>query len=132
MNKLFKNIFWAITTLLILALIFSFFYKGQQNTQTLSIDQLVSQINAGNVSSVTVNGNDLSIDLKNGQHAVSQKEAETGLTETLKNYGVNTDALQKVNLSVQNESGWQYWASILGPTLLAEFLRRFQDIFSDS
>ncbi len=119
MNKLFKNIFWAITTLLILALIFSFFYKGQQNTQTLSIDQLVSQINAGNVSSVTVNGNDLSIDLKNGQHAVSQKEAETGLTETLKNYGVNTDALQKVNLSVQNESGWQYWASILGPTLLS-------------
>ncbi len=113
-----KNIIWAIITLLLMAFIFSLFYTGQKPTPVLSIDQLVSKINTGEVSKITVNGNDLSIQLKDATQAVSAKETETGLSETLKNYGVDPVALQKVNLEIQQESGFRFWAGILIPSLL--------------
>ncbi len=118
MKSLSKNIFWAITTLLIIAFIFSLFYTGQNQPTTLTLDQLAAKINADEIAKITVNGNDLQIDLKDGGKAVSKKETETGLSETLKNYGVEPAALQKVNLQIQSESGFRYWASILIPSLL--------------
>jgi len=118
MKSLSKNIFWAITTLLLIAFIFSLFYTEQNQPATLTLDQLAAKINADEVAKITVNGNNLQIDLKDGGKAVSQKETETGLSETLKNYGVEPAALQKVNLQIQSESGFRYWASILIPSLL--------------
>lgn len=117
MKSLSKNIFWAVMTLLVIALVFSLFYRTSSPTN-LSIDQLVQKINNGEVSGITVSGNDINIDLKNGQKAITQKETETGLVETLKNYGVNQDALQKVNFAVQGQSGFGYWMSILLPVIL--------------
>ena len=118
MRTLSKNILWTVFTLLLIAFIFSLFYTGGKQPATLTIDQLVSKINSDQVAKITVNGNDLTIQLKDGSPAVSTKETEAGLSETLKNYGVDPTALQKVNLQIQNQSGWQYWLSILIPALL--------------
>jgi cell division protease FtsH len=118
MKSLTKNITWAIVSLLIIAFIFSLFYAEQKPTPTLTIDQLVSKINSGEVSKIAVNGNNLEIDLKDNSKAVSKKETETGLSETLKNYGVEPAALQKVNLEIKEESGFRFWAGILIPALL--------------
>ncbi|MDP3015392.1 MAG: ATP-dependent zinc metalloprotease FtsH [bacterium] len=118
MKTLSKNVFWAITTLLLIAFIFSFFYAEQKQPVVLSIDQLVLKINSGEISKIIVNGNNLEIELKNNDKAVSKKETEAGLSETLKNFGVNPEALQKVNLAIKEESGFRYWASILIPSLL--------------
>ncbi|MEK7566064.1 MAG: ATP-dependent zinc metalloprotease FtsH, partial [Patescibacteria group bacterium] len=118
MKLLTKNILGIIFSLLALAFLFSAFYTGQEKTQTLSLDQLATKINSGEVSKIAVLGNDLNIDLKNNQKAVSKKEAESGLSETLKNYGVDPVALQKVSLEIQEQSGWKYWLGILIPILL--------------
>jgi len=118
MRTITKNIFWAIITLLLIAFIFSLFYTEQKQPVVLSIDQLVSKINDNQISKIAVNGNDLNIQLKDGSQAVSAKETEIGLSETLKNYGVDTAALQKVNLEIQQESGLRFWLGILVPTIL--------------
>lgn len=119
MKVLSKNIFWAIVTLLLVAFIFSAFYVEQRKAPAvLTIDQLVSKINAGEVSKISVNGNDLSVELKNGEKAVSKKEAESGLSETLKNYGVDEAALQKAGLEIKEKSGARFWLEILIPSLL--------------
>ncbi|MBI3638416.1 ATP-dependent zinc metalloprotease FtsH, partial [Candidatus Wolfebacteria bacterium] len=118
MKFLTKNIIWAITTLLVVAFIFSVFYTDQKKPVVLSIDQLVAKISSGEVSKVAVNGNDLEIELKNGEKAISKKEAEAGLTETLKNYGVDQVALKGVNFQIKEESGLKFWASVLIPSLL--------------
>jgi len=118
MSGLTKNIFWAIITLLLIAFVFSLFYTEQKPTTVFSLDQLASKINSGEVAKITVSGNDLTIQLKDGPQATSKKETEVGLSETLKNYGVNPLALQKVNLEIKEESGFRYWASILIPSLL--------------
>ncbi len=118
MSNLTKNILWAILTIIVVALLFSFFTAPSSSPQTLSLNQLVDKIDAGQVTKIVVNGNDLAITLKDGSSAVSQKEAESGVSETLKNLGVNTQQLQSVDLEVQSQSGWQFWAGLLGPTIL--------------
>ncbi|PIR44078.1 cell division protein FtsH [Candidatus Wolfebacteria bacterium CG10_big_fil_rev_8_21_14_0_10_31_9] len=122
MKLLTKNIFWAIITLFVIALIFSFAYKESKAPTNFSIDQVVQKINAGEVSKITVSGSNIDIDLKNGEKAISQKELESGLVETLKNYGVNQDALQKISFSIQGESGFNYWAGVLLPIILPVLL----------
>lgn len=118
MSTLTKNILWAILTLIVIALLFSLFVGPPASSQTLSLNQLVDKINAGQIVKIVVNGNDLAVTLKDGTAAVSKKESELGISETLKNLGVNPQALQNAGLEVQEQSGWQFWAGILIPTLL--------------
>lgn len=118
MRQFYKNIFWALLSLVALSLIFSFFLSPRENSENLSLNQLAAKINAGEVQKITAQGQNLAIELKDGSKAVSQKETETGITDTLKNFGVNTTALQQVNIEVENQSGWEFWASLLLPTLL--------------
>jgi len=118
MSNLTKNILWAVIALIVISLIFSFFAGSQSQPQTLSLSQLVADINAGTIKEIDVNGNELDITLKNGTAAVAQKESESGITDTLRNLGVDPTALQSVNLQVDNQSGWAFWADLLLPTLL--------------
>lgn len=118
MRTLSKNILWALTTLLLVAFVFSLFRAEQTPPALLGIDQLVSKINAGEIAKIAVAGNDLKIELKDGSRAVAIKEAEAGLSETLRNYGVDQNAFQKVNLEIQRESGLRYWLGIFIPSLL--------------
>lgn len=117
-KSLYTNVFWAVVILMTIAIGFSFFSETASAPVQLSINELVTKINAGQVDKVLVNGNNLSITLKSGESGVARKENESGLTETLKNYGVDPKALQAVSLEVQDESGLKFWLGILVPTIL--------------
>jgi cell division protease FtsH len=118
MSSFYKNLFWAVVTLLIVSFAFSMFFGNSTPPARLSLNDLASKINADEVSQIAVSGNELSIKLKDGTRAVAQKEAESSLSETLKNFGVQPDHFDKVDFTVSHESGWQYWAGILIPTIL--------------
>jgi cell division protease FtsH len=119
MSNLTKNIIWAVVTLIVLSLIFSFFVGPQSQPATISLNTLAQKIEAGTVKQIIVNGNALAITYKDGTAAQSQKETELGITQTLANYGVTSSSLQAVDLEIQNPSGWEYWAGLLLPTLLS-------------
>ena len=110
MSNLTKNIIWAIITLIVISLVLSYFIAPQTQPQTLNLNQLVSDINANQVKQIKVNGAELDITMTNGSAAIAQKETESGISDTLKNLGVNEQALQNVDLQVVNQSGWEYWA----------------------
>ncbi len=118
MSNFVKNIIWAIIALLVISVIFSLFIEPQKQPATLSLSQLATKINAGEITKIDVNGDDLNVTLKDGTQATSKKEAELGITETLKNLGVDPAALDKINIAIVSQSGWQFWAGILIPTLL--------------
>ena len=118
MTNFSKNILWGIITLVLLSMIFSGFSGTTEKPEQLSLSQLTDKINAGQVGEIGINGNDLNVKLSDGKSAVSKKEAEAGLTESLKNLNVNPEALQKVKIAVESESGFNYWAAILIPALL--------------
>lgn len=122
-----KNLLWAIFTLVFVATFFSLLISTDPATrpETLGIDQLVAKINDGEVKSIEVEGDKLNIVLTSGALAVSQKEREAGLTESLKNYGVSEEALQKVALTIKRDGGWGYWAGIVLPSLLPLIIMLF-------
>lgn len=118
-KKLFQNILWAILALFFISFLFSLFIpSNSKSPEQLTLGQLVQKINAGDVSSIQVNGEDLNINLKNGETAIATKENGVGLVETLRNYGVASSTLANLNISIVNQSGWQFWAGILIETLL--------------
>ncbi len=119
MSNIFKNISWAVVTLIVVSVIFSLFSGGIPSTsEKLSLSQVAQKISSGEVKDITVNNDDLVVKLKNNQTAYSKKESETGVTETFKNLGVAPEALQSVNIILQSQTGWQFWAGVLIPTLL--------------
>jgi cell division protease FtsH len=118
MSTFTKNLLWAIVTIIVIAFLFSLFAAPGKSPTSLSLNQVADDINSGQITKITVNGNDLAVTLKDGSSAVSKKETELGLTDTLKNFGVSSTALQAVNVSVQDQSGWAYWGSLLAQTLL--------------
>jgi len=71
---LYKNISWALVTLLIISITFSLLFVPMKKPVELTISQLVERINKGEVEKIIVRGNDLSIDLKNKDTAIAKKE----------------------------------------------------------
>jgi cell division protease FtsH len=118
MSRFWKNILWAVVTLLFVSFLFSLFAEPAKAPTTLNLNQLVDKINASQVTQIKVNGNDLAITMKDGSQAVAMKEMENGISETLKNLNVSSTALASVDLEVQNQSGWDYWIGLLLPSLL--------------
>ena len=118
MGKFGKSFLGIVTFLVFIAFVFSLLLVPSGDSNTVSIGVLAQKVESGAVKSIAVNGDTLNIELADGTKAVSKKETETGVIETLKNYGVSPEALQKVDVSVMDESGVRYWAGILVPTVL--------------
>ncbi len=118
MNTLTKNITAAVILLTVIAIAFSSFTGSDTSPKTLSINALVEKINTNQVKKIIVSGNDLAITLKDNSEVNAKKEFETGLSDTLKNYGTDPVALRQVSLEVQDESGSKFWLGMLVPTLL--------------
>jgi len=68
------------------------------------LSQLTSKINAGEVSKIEVTGDNLKITSKDGTIYSSQKETNSSLIETLTNLGINSEQLQSIEISFNNES----------------------------
>ncbi len=118
MSKIFKNILWAIFTLVVFSIVFSNLIGAKQTKETLGVNGLVDRINKNEVAEIQINGSEVKVSFKDNTSATVKKESDASLTETLKNLGVDSSALQKVKLVVAEESGWQFWAGLLIPTLL--------------
>ncbi len=119
MKKLSKNIFGIIIAFFLITLLFAGIGElAAPSEKQISVSELAQDVESGQVKSIAVSGNSVDVTLKDGTKAVSQKESETGIVETLKSYGVSPEALGAVDIAIQDDNGWRYWASILIPTVL--------------
>ena len=129
MKNLSKNLIWALVILMMLSVFYSLVAGQFGNKKELSLSDLVLKINAGEVGEITVVDSTLEIKLKNGQEFTAQKEAEAGITETLKNYGVDSGKLGAVSVKIKNRGAMNFLLSfvlpILGPILLIVFFLWF-------
>jgi len=118
MSNLLKNILGATLTLIIIAIVFSMYLNPGGPQKRVTLNELAKAVSSGEITKVVVSGEAITATYKDGTTALAKKELESGLTETLKNLGVGDEALQAVSIGVEEESGWQFWAAILIPTLL--------------
>ena len=125
MKKLSKNFIWILVILLAISTVYSLIAGQFEKKKELTLSELVTKINAGEVSDIAIVDAELDIKLKNNQEFVAQRELDTGFTETLKNYGVQPEQLRGVNMVVKNNSGLNFFLTIilpiLGPVILIAF-----------
>ena len=91
----------------------------QPSPATISLSTVAADVAAGKVSSITVNGDSLNLVYADKSTKTSQKDPSAGLPETLATYGVTPAELAKVEITVQGQSGFEFWLATLGPTILS-------------
>ena len=126
MKNFSKNFIWAFVILILLSAFYSLIAGQFKEKGELSLSDLVQIINLGEVSEIVVVDSSLEIKLKNGEEVRAQKELESGLTETLKNYGVDPEKLKPVMVKVKTRGAMNFLMGvvlpIVGPVLLIAFL----------
>ena len=100
MDKLMKNLATIVIVFIVISGILILSQESAPKPEDISLSTLVTQINAGQVKNIDVSLNDLSIELLDGKKENTQKEAESSLTETLKNYGVDSAKLSSVSVDM--------------------------------
>ncbi len=108
----------AVLVFMILTALYLAISGTPKNVPQVSISDLAKSISAGDVTSISVETNDLTITYKNGDVKKAQKEIETSLTQTLSNYGVDKTALANTNIDVKTNTGFWFWLGTILPFLL--------------
>lgn len=115
MKSLAKNFIIIVFIFLIVSGLFALFAEPFKKQNEVALTQLVQDINQGKVQKITVEGEKLFALYADGTEVQSRKEAESSLSESLLNYGVSAEELQRVEIETRDEQGIWIW---LGPVLI--------------
>jgi len=102
-----RNQSFFISALLLFALITMVFYGVQENSfgrTEIPINQLAADVEAGKISSIKVDSNQVEVQYKNLEQktiSISSKEPQSGLVEQLVQLGVSPEKLRDPQLSIQ-------------------------------
>jgi cell division protease FtsH len=118
MKNFLKNIIIAFIVFLAIASIFAMWKTPLSEPKEISLSEVATKVNQGEIKKIQVEGNELKIETSDNQNLVSKKEFEAGLTESLKNYGVKEENLSKVEIQIVEKSGAMYWISNILPFLI--------------
>lgn len=118
MQKIFKNIGIILAIFLLISAISILYTSPQKAPGPISLSDLTKKINNGEVKEIKVENSNLKITLNNGSTEKAIKESNSEISETLKNYGVDSSKLQAVNIDIQGESTLDFWLSAVLPFLL--------------
>jgi cell division protease FtsH len=130
--NLFTKIANAILIILFISILYSVLFTGGSKPQQISISQLANDVSSGLVKSIDVQGDNLTITYNATGTATSsasttaaepitkttKKEEGVALSQTLYNYKVPQDALDKVNITIESDTGFSYWFMNLAPFLI--------------
>lgn len=86
--------------------------------EQVTLSQLATDITDKKVSKIVVRGEQVEVSYGIAPDVVlkqTKKENESGITETLKNYGATTDDLRSVPIEVSDPTGFKYWMGVLAP-----------------
>lgn len=118
MEKLLRHLSTIMLVFLIVVGIVILYQSPEKKPAEISLSELVTQINAGEIKQIAVKQNELSIEKNDGTIEKATKEGESSLSETLRNYDVNSEKLGSVSISIEKESGASYWAAAILPILI--------------
>jgi len=118
-RELLNNAMNALFIFLVLMMLYSFIADRRTPVSAIPISEVAADVARGDVSEIRLSGETLTVVYaKGGIEKKSQKEAGASLSETLRNYGVPTDKLQAVKISVEKEGGFMYWLVSLAPFII--------------
>lgn len=107
-----KNILFIFLIFLTISAIFALFSQPFEEKREISLTQLVKDIDDGKITEIIVAGNEISITYLDETKAETRKETEIALSDTLLNYGLSEEKINKANIAIKEEGGLLFW---LGP-----------------
>ena len=119
--QMYGNMFSHIITVIIVLMLISVLFSGElpkgASAKEPSISEIASDVNAGNITSIIVSGNNVDIIYSDGAEGKAIKEGIAPFVEILSGYGVTKEALNSIEYRVEKESGFGYWARSFLPFL---------------
>jgi len=113
-----RNLVISIVVFLIIAAILSAYNLPIDKVKEVQVSAIVDQINAEQIKSVEISGDQLLAQLNDGTKEKASKEPGESFTALLANYKVAPEKMQKVTIEVKQESGFAYWFGALAPFLI--------------
>src|SRR3972149_3104743 len=118
MRSIAKNILLFFVLLFILGAVFSLYNQPAVKPKTMSIGELVQNIEEEKVKSIAIDSEKLEITLTNDEKFTAVKEPEDSLTTILKNYNTDPLKVRKVTIGVKTTPGWIMLLQALLPFLI--------------
>jgi cell division protease FtsH len=109
MKNLTKNFIIILLIFLVISSIFTLFSEPFEKKKELSLTQVVEKINQGEIKKITVLNNDLEIIYQDETKGFSVKEAETALSQSLINYGVDKEKLKTLEIETKEKKDVWTW-----------------------
>ncbi len=91
-------------------------------TESVPLSQIATDINAGLISTITVEGDSITAIYADKTEKKSRKESEASFTETLANYQVSQEQIGTVKIEIKDEGGARFWFLTLAPLLVPVLL----------
>lgn len=113
----------SVVLFLMIGIVLDSVFGEKQVDKKISLSELTTLVSENKVEKIIVKGDilDISLFALEGSDPVkkeSKKEEGTALSQTLVNYGVTTEALSKINIEINDPSGFAYWMGIILPFTL--------------
>ena len=117
-NRTRSTIIYVLFFLAIMALVLIQFRQSSSSQETLSINQVAADIQAGKITRIVEDENSLTVIYPDGENEIektSHKEAEATFVEQLRNLGVTSEQLapDKIKIEVKPPSQWISVATFL-------------------
>jgi cell division protease FtsH len=108
-----RNAFVYLLIIVAAAALFINIYQPGEGPEEISLSRLASALQRGNVESVTINGNEARVVLKeNGATVLVRPESDMPITETLTGMGVAPDQLAAVTIKYEAPGNAANWLSL--------------------
>ncbi len=117
-TRFFGSFSMGLLIFFFLIALYSFLAGGSQPGTAISLSQLSTDISGGLVTSIQIDGDDLTATYADKTVKTTKKEIDTPLTTTLVNYGVKPTQLAAVSIQVKEPSGLGYWFLTLAPFII--------------
>lgn len=115
-EQMFSQIIGAVFVITMIIALFSI-VSDQPKPEEVGLSQIAASINAGLVTTITVEEDKLSVVYSDGITRIAKKEREASLSESLANFGVTAESLTPVSITVKDPSGFWYTFRQLVPFL---------------
>lgn len=129
MNTITKNIVVFLLVIIGVGAFFSLYSLQSPKIQKVGIAAVVDQIAKESVKKIAVEGEALTIELKDGTKEIAYKEPGESLSTLLKNFNVDAEKIKKIELDVSDQKK-SFWVSTIFSFLLPFLILGFIAFFT--
>ena len=109
---------YLIILVAIAFLTYSFYSQQTEDITRTPLTDIAAYVREGNVASIRIEGNDLIVELRDGDKIASRKENESTIVEQLQALGVTEEELGQVTINPVQPPDWGSMLSAGGSILL--------------